>query len=39
VPIRGLLLPIEMRERYENRKSGSRIDAIATYGRFREIQE
>jgi hypothetical protein len=32
-PLRGLLVPVEMRERYRGRK-GSAVDAIATYGRF-----
>ena len=32
-PLRGLLVPVEMRERYRGRK-GSVVDAIATYGRF-----
>jgi hypothetical protein len=32
-PLRGLLVPVEMRERYRGRK-GSAIEAIATYGRF-----
>jgi hypothetical protein len=37
-PVRGLLLPIEMREWYESRKSGSKIETVATYGRFRELE-
>lgn len=32
-PLRGLLVPVEMRERYR-KKRGSAIDAVATYGRF-----
>ncbi len=32
-PVLGLLVPVEMRERYRGRK-GSIIDAIATYGKF-----
>jgi hypothetical protein len=32
-----MLVPIEMRESYDARKSHSRIDAIATYGRFRQF--
>ena len=38
-PIRGLLLPIEMREWYEARKTGSKVETIARYGRFREIDD
>ena len=38
-PMRGLLVPIEMREWYDGRKTGSRVETIARYGRFREIQE
>jgi hypothetical protein len=34
-PLLGLLVPIEMRERYEERKIRSRIEGNATYGRFR----
>jgi hypothetical protein len=34
----GLLVPVEMRERYEIRKDGSRVDGLATYGRFRQFQ-
>jgi hypothetical protein len=37
-PVKGLLLPIEMREWYEGRKTGSKIETIATYGRFRELE-
>jgi hypothetical protein len=36
-PVRGLMLPVEMREWYESTKSGSKIETVATYGRFREI--
>ena len=36
-PLVGLLVPIEMREHYEDRH-GSRIDAVATYGKFRQFQ-
>jgi hypothetical protein len=36
-PLVGLLVPVEMREHYEDR-SGSRIDAVATYGKFRQFQ-
>jgi hypothetical protein len=34
----GLLMPIEMRERCENRKTGSVVAGRATYGRFRQFQ-
>jgi hypothetical protein len=37
-PLLGLLVPIEMRERYEIRRDGSRVDGTATYGRFRQFQ-
>ena len=36
-PLLGFLVPIEMREQYEGRDQ-SRIDGIATYGRFRQFQ-
>jgi hypothetical protein len=36
-PLLGLLVPIEMRERYDDHH-GARIEAIATYGRFRQFQ-
>ena len=38
-PLSGLLVPIEMREHYEDRRSGSLIDGVATYGRFRQLAE
>ena len=34
----GHLVPIEMRERYRNRRDGSRVEGKATYGRFRRFQ-
>ena len=34
----GHLVPIEMRERYDNRRRGSRVDVTATYSRFRRFQ-
>jgi hypothetical protein len=34
----GLLVPAEMRERYEIRRDGSRVEGTATYGRFRQFQ-
>jgi hypothetical protein len=37
-PLIGLLVPIEMREWYDGRRNGSRIEAVATYGRFRQFQ-
>ena len=37
-PYLGLLVPIEMRERYEQRRGKSRIEGIATYGKFRKIE-
>jgi hypothetical protein len=36
-PLLGLLVPIEMRERYDDQR-GARIEAVATYGRFRQFQ-
>jgi hypothetical protein len=37
-PLLGLLVPIEMREWYDGLRSGSRIEAVATYGKFRQFQ-
>jgi hypothetical protein len=37
-PAIGLLVPVVMRERYEIRRDGSRVDGTATYGRFRQFQ-
>ena len=37
-PAVSLLVPVEMRERYEIRRDGSRVDGTATYGRFRQFQ-
>jgi hypothetical protein len=37
-PLLGLLVPIEMREWYTERRYGSRVEATATYGRFRQFQ-
>ena len=34
----GHLVPIEMRERYDNRRAGSRVNGTATYTRFRRFQ-
>lgn len=38
-PLMDLLVPVEMHEWYEGRKSGSRVETVARYGRFRNIQE
>jgi hypothetical protein len=38
-PLSGMLVPIEMHELYEGRRTGSRIEAVATYGRFRRLQK
>jgi hypothetical protein len=37
-PLLGLLVPIEMREWYDGLRNGSRIEAVATYGKFRQFQ-
>jgi hypothetical protein len=37
-PLVGLLVPIEMREWYDNLRTRSRIEAVATYGKFRQFQ-
>lgn len=37
-PLLGFLVPIEMRERYDGRFDRSRIEGVATYGRFRHFQ-
>ena len=34
----GLLVPSEMRERYDIRRDGSRVDGAAVYSRFRQFQ-
>ena len=34
----GHPVPVEMRERYENRRQGSRVDGTATYSRIRRFQ-
>lgn len=36
-PLVGFLVPIEMRERYADRR-GARVDGTAEYGRFRQFQ-
>jgi hypothetical protein len=37
-PLVGFLVPVEMRERYEGRRDGVRIEGTATYGRFRQVE-
>jgi hypothetical protein len=37
-PAIGLLVPVAMREHYEVRRDGSRVDGTATYSRFRQFQ-
>lgn len=37
-PSIGLQVPLDMRERYDIRRDGSRVDGVATYGRFRTFQ-
>jgi hypothetical protein len=37
-PAVHLLVPAEMRERYEVRRDGSRVDGTATYSKFRQFQ-
>ena len=37
-PLLGMLVPIEMRERYEDRRVTSLVTGRATYGRFRQFQ-
>lgn len=37
-PVLGLLLPIEMRERYDGRRDGTIVEGNATYGKFRQFQ-
>jgi hypothetical protein len=37
-PLLGLLVPVEMRERYVQRKKKSLIEGAASYGRFRQFQ-
>jgi hypothetical protein len=36
-PLVGFLVPVEMREQYEGRRDGVRIEGTATYGRFRQL--
>ena len=37
-PALGLLVPTDMRERYEIRRDGSRVEGVATYSHFRQFQ-
>ena len=37
-PAIGLIVPVAMREQYDLRRDGSRVDGTATYGRFRQFQ-
>jgi hypothetical protein len=37
-PLIGILVPIEMREKYENNQSSSLVEGHARYGRFRQFQ-
>jgi len=37
-PVLGLLVPIEMRERYDKLRDNSIVDGYAVYGRFRQFQ-
>ena len=38
-PLLGMLVPVEMHELYESRRNNSRIEAVATYGRFRSLHK
>jgi hypothetical protein len=37
-PLHGLLVPIEMKERYDKTRDGQVIDGFATYGKFRQFK-
>jgi hypothetical protein len=37
-PLLDILVPVEMRERYEGKKTGSIVEGRATYGRFRRLE-
>ena len=37
-PLLGMLVPIEMRERYEGRRDNALTEGRATYGRFRQVR-
>ena len=37
-PLLGMLVPIEMRERYDSKQSNSLVEGHARYGRFRQFQ-
>jgi hypothetical protein len=36
-PLLDMLVPVAMRERYEGKRSGTVVDGLATYGRFRRV--
>jgi hypothetical protein len=36
-PLLGMLVPVAMRERYVGKKTGSVVEGLATYGRFRRL--
>ena len=38
-PVLGMLVPVEMHELYEGHRNNSRIEAVATYGRFRPLHK
>jgi hypothetical protein len=38
-PLLGMLVPVELHVLYEGRRNNSRIEAVATYGRFRPLQK
>ncbi len=37
-PLLGLLVPVEMRERYDGRRTDSLIECVATYSKFRKLR-
>jgi hypothetical protein len=37
-PLLDMLVPVAMRERYEGKKTGSVVEGVATYGRFRRLE-
>jgi hypothetical protein len=37
-PLLDMLVPVAMRERYEGKKTGSVVEGLATYGRFRRLE-
>ncbi|HZR24643.1 MAG TPA: hypothetical protein VFA59_13700 [Vicinamibacterales bacterium] len=38
-PMMGFLVPVEMRERYEGKRTGSIVDTRASYGQFQTVEE